>query len=112
MNKTINYSAICAKIFMHFGEDMQRRKLQEECAELIRAIARKDEENMLEEMADVQLLIDQFKTSPEYLNNIVDIMQKKVERTLDKIKKDTQPCLAIDCLGCTCTNEECRMNAS
>ena len=105
----MHYSTACTIIFHHYGEEAQKRKLQEECAELIRAIARKDEENMFEEMADVLLLIKQFQTVPQYFLKIEDIMQQKAERTLDRIKKEKTPCLAVDCLGCTCTDEECRM---
>ena len=80
----MHYSTACALIFKHYGIEAQKRKLQEECAELIRAIARDDEENMLEEMSDVLFIIEQFETD---------------------LKKTS--CLAIDCLGCTCTDKEC-----
>ena len=70
----------------HYGIENQKRKLQEECAELIRAIAREDEDNILEEMADVLFLIEQFKTVLEYSEKIEAIKEKKVQRTLDKIK--------------------------
>lgn len=93
-------------IFNHYGEEAQKRKLQEECAELIRAVARDDEENMLEEMADVLILIKQF-CDLEHKKDIQEIMNKKIERTLKRIEAEKAPCLAADCLGCA--EAECRM---
>ena len=60
--------------------------MQEECAELIRAIAREDEENMLEEMADVLFLIEQFKTYVDYEEKIEKIKIQKAERTYNRIR--------------------------
>lgn len=105
----MHYSTACALIFMHYGVEAQKRKLQEECAELIRAIARDDEENMLEEMADVELLIEQFKTDFECFTKVENIKMAKFERTLKRIEAEKSPCLAVDCLGCTCTDDNCRM---
>lgn len=84
----MHYSTACAFIFMHYGEEAQKRKLQEECAELIRAIARDDEKNMLEEMADVELLIEQFKADLKYFDTIEDIKSAKIERTLKRIEAE------------------------
>lgn len=81
-----NYSTICAAIILYYGIEAQKRKLQEECAELIRAIAREDEENMLEEMADVLFLIEQFKTYVDYEEKIELIKSKKAERTYNRIR--------------------------
>ena len=81
-----SYSVACASILDHFGIEVQKRKLQEECAELIRAIARNDEENMLEEIADVSFLIDQFKTYIDYEEKIELIKNQKAERTYNKIR--------------------------
>ena len=56
MNET-EYCNGCELIFDHYGEENQLNKLIEECSELIRAISRKDKVNILEEVADVQVLI-------------------------------------------------------
>lgn len=105
------YSEYLGEILKHCGVEAQKRKLQEECAELIRAIARNDEYNMLEEMADVLLLLEQFQICPEYAPRILNVLKKmKIKRTLERIEAEKTPCLGIDCLGCTCTDDECRMN--
>ena len=74
-------------ILSKYGFGAQKRKMQEECAELIRAIARDDEDNILEEMADVSVLIEQFKAVAEYKSKIEEIEQRKIERTLERIEK-------------------------
>lgn len=102
------YEKITA-IFNHYGVEAQKRKLQEECAELIRAIARGDEHNMLEEIADVEILIEQFMTIGSNFEDVEHIRIRKLERTLNRIEAEKSPCLAADCLGCTCSDNECRM---
>lgn len=49
------------KVWKHYGEEAQTKKLVEELAELITAIARKDTRAIREEMADVEVMIMQFK---------------------------------------------------
>lgn len=82
----MHYSTACSMVINHYGIENQKRKLQEECAELIRAIAREDEENFLEEMADVLFLIEQFQTVLEFSEKIQNIKEQKAQRTLDRIK--------------------------
>lgn len=48
-------------IFSVYGERHQKLKLCEECAELIQAILKGDEEHIAEEMADVMILLGQFR---------------------------------------------------
>lgn len=84
----ISYATACARILNHFGIETQKLKLQEECAELIRAIARKDEENMIEEIADVSLLIDQFRIYNRNIGKIEEIKNAKAERTLKRISEE------------------------
>ena len=49
------------KVWEHYGEEAQTKKLVEELAELITAIARDDIRAIREEMADVEVMIMQFK---------------------------------------------------
>ena len=49
------------KVWEHYGEEAQTKKLVEELAELITAIAREDVRAVREEMADVEVMIMQFK---------------------------------------------------
>ena len=105
----MHYSTACALIFLHYGIEAQKRKLQEECAELIRAIARNDDKNMIEEIADVEILINQFKSVLYYFEEIEKMKTAKIERTLNRINSKKTSCLAVDCLGCACTDKECGM---
>ena len=51
------------RIMDHYGEDRQLEKLVEECAELIQAIIKSKtiDDNVVEEMADVKNLLEQFE---------------------------------------------------
>lgn len=82
----------CQRILRHYGIESQKRKLQEECAELIRAVARNDEANMLEEMADVSILLEQFKTVLDYSKKIEAVKDEKIKRTLKRI--ETSNCMS------------------
>ena len=72
-------------IYNHFGEETQKAKATEESAELIRAIAKEDHQNMLEELADIGVIVSQFlQVYPE----IADIMKAKVDRTILRIEEN------------------------
>lgn len=74
------------KIFSHYGYNNQRKKLIEECSELIRAIIRNDDENFIEEMADISVLTDQFLNHfPKYKEKFEKIKQEKIDRQLMRI---------------------------
>lgn len=77
-----------AMILNHYGIENQKQKLIEECAELIRAAVRADDENFAEETADVLLLIEQFLTVPGLSGRIEDIKTAKTARTLERMKND------------------------
>lgn len=79
-----HYQEDCKRLLRHYGEEHQRLKLVEECSELIRAIIRKDEENIKEEIADVLVLIDQLTNGIE--EEIKGIKAQKVARQLERIK--------------------------
>lgn len=83
MGNNIAYSMILE----FYGIENQKQKFIEECAELIRAIARDDEFNFIEEMADVLVLIEQFKTIPGFEDKIEGIKSAKIKRTLDRIQE-------------------------
>lgn len=74
----------CKWILRYYGEENQKLKLVEECSELIRAIIRKNEENIKEEIADVLVLIDQLTNGIE--EEIKGIKAHKVARQLGRIK--------------------------
>lgn len=78
------YEPNIKRIANYYGLDSQKDKLIEELAELIRALAKDDEDNIEEEMADVILMINQVK----YLMgiSIKDVFEYKIKRQLDRIK--------------------------
>lgn len=87
-NEYNQYYNSCKLIFDHYGKDAQLNKLVEECSELIRAIVRKDRANILEELADVQVLIDQLSIAyPELDNCIEQTKFNKVERQIKRISQ-------------------------
>lgn len=93
MEKTelINYHTGCKIIFSHYGEEHQKKQLIQELAELIVAITKNDLENIIEEMADVEVMLDQFKIEYQSINNKIDyVMLQKVKRQLDRIYKEKE----------------------
>lgn len=70
------FETLCEEIAKHYGENNQLNQLQEELAELIKAVNkyRRDEDNidnLIEEIADVEIMLQQIKyllhLNPEYL---------------------------------------------
>lgn len=84
------------KIIEHYGVRKQLKKLSEEVYELQEAVieyglmpCEENKGNVVEEMADVMVLLKQFadwfEITPE---NIAEIMLNKVDRTLERIKEE------------------------
>ena len=93
MEKTelINYYTGCKMIFSHYGEEHQKKQLIQELGELIVAITKDDLENVIEEMADVEVMLDQFKINYPKINNKIDTaMLNKVNRQLRRIKEEKE----------------------
>ena len=93
MEKTelINYYTGCKIIFSHYGEEHQKKQLIQELGELIVAITKDDLENVIEEMADVEVMLDQFKINYPKINNKIDTsMLNKVNRQLRRIKEEKE----------------------
>ena len=73
------------KILLHFGLEHQLEKLKEEVNELIEAIEENDREHIIEETADVQNVLNQFKALYEITDyHLVPVMEFKRERTFNK----------------------------
>lgn len=82
------YFLNCRYIFSHYGQEAQKRQLIQELSELITALTKNDLENTIEEMADVQVMLDQFKINDyKILREMGIIQQKKVLRQLERIKQ-------------------------
>ena len=87
------------EIINHYGIDNQQRKLEEEIFELQQAITRYDtdewdisemREHIEEEIADVCVLLMQFCNYYKLnVGNIGQIINKKIDRQLERIKNET-----------------------
>ena len=76
-------------IFNTYGKSHQVSKLLEEVGEFIETVMNEDKENMVQEMADVSVMLEQFKAYYNLdSNNIIDIMNKKIDRQLKRIEND------------------------
>lgn len=84
-------------IIKHYGLDRQLDMLIEECAELIQAIAKSKryghlshwDYNTVEELADVENLIEQFKIfNPTTVDLIDSIKDNKTSRQMHRIEKE------------------------
>lgn len=85
-------------VFMQNGEANQRRIAIEECSELIKALCKydryfADEEidkkilrlNIIEEMADVEIMIDQLKLMFDHNNDFEQAKEQKLKRLAKRI---------------------------
>ena len=63
-----------------FGAENQKKKAIEELSELIRAIARDDRANILEEITDVMIMIEQLRYIYEEPFEIEEIRTLKIQR--------------------------------
>lgn len=87
------------KIINHYGINSQLKKFNEESYELIEAITDFEYnkyitygdfffEHLIEEFADVMVVLEQFKIYYNLDNQrIIEIMEKKIDRQLERIKK-------------------------
>ena len=89
-------SYVVKKSIEHYGKDVQSTVCMEECAELIQAISKQkrgkqDKSNLAEEMADVIICIEMLKQIYNITEDaIYSWIINKQERTIERIKKDTQ----------------------
>lgn len=81
------------EIANHFGIRNQSIKTMEECSELIQAIAKFTIDgyplyNLVEELADVRIMIDQMEYLLDCSYGCEEIRKQKIDRTLNRIKKE------------------------
>ena len=87
------------KIIAHYGVPHQLVKLCEECAELTQQAAKCYDkglaysDDMIEEIADVLVMIEQFKAAMSQPDrDLIDkIITEKLERQLDRIESEEKP---------------------
>lgn len=73
------------RIFAHYGERHQKLKLIEEMAELTQAILKGDPKHIAEEMADVQILLDQLRMGMEIDGIIAQFIDMKLARQIARL---------------------------
>ena len=82
----------CGEILRYYGEEHQQEKSIEEMAELISAIKHGDRENYIEELADVQVMIEQLvqALSFEEQQRCIVVVHEKIARQLRRIKEEQE----------------------
>jgi NTP pyrophosphatase (non-canonical NTP hydrolase) len=90
MSREINDSCVLIEAIRVFGCTNQELKAMEECGELIQAISRHMQgddnfENVLEEIADVSIMIDQL-TIMAGIDRVEKIRNEKIVRLSETIK--------------------------
>lgn len=76
-----------AEIFAHFGDVPQAAKLVEEAQELSESVKENARGDIVEEMADVMVLLEQIKQAYSITDDeIQEVMEYKVARTLERIE--------------------------
>ena len=83
------------KIIEHFGKDMQKVKAIEELSELMKELSKDligkgNKDNILEELADVYVMLQQVEDiygfEPKAVKDMIDY---KVQRTINYIEKES-----------------------
>ena len=81
------------KVINKFGKEAQCRQVMEECAELIQAVSKNlrsagAKENLIEEMADVGIMLDQlrimFEIKDTEINKIRCEKMKQIKRMVEE----------------------------
>ena len=92
----------CRKIFEHYGIGAQRRQLIEECSELIQAICKFERaavdygkasfdearKNLLSELADVSIMLEQFKLCCTGIEALDREISAKLDRQIGRIESE------------------------
>lgn len=87
--KITKYYWDCKRIYDHYGEKQQKKQLIQELGELIVAITKEDNENFIEELADVSVMIDQFLIAyPDVDDSVKATQFKKVARQIKRIEEE------------------------
>lgn len=92
----VPYGVKVAKIAEHYGPMHQLTKTNEELGEAVAAVTRYalqptkvNFKSMAEELADVQIMIDQLKVLvPELSGEVARNQMRKVDRQLDRIAEE------------------------
>lgn len=76
------------EIISFYGYEKQKLKAIEEMSELTKAICKNDRENIIEELADVKIMIAQLMLIYNIdVEEVFKVMDSKVERTMNRIER-------------------------
>lgn len=85
--------AVYEKILKHYGEEHQVYKLIEEMAELTVALLKQDKNNIHEELADVEIMLEQLKLMYFYDDTTKEMKKLfKLNRQLKRIDDEVKLC--------------------
>ena len=87
MNEMTEYQILKTAIDT-YGAELQEITAMEECAELIQAISHKRrgrEHNIAEEIADVEIMLEQLKIINNCNDEVEKIHKQKIERLFNRI---------------------------
>ena len=75
-------------IFNTYGKSQQASKLLEEVGEFIETIMNEDKENMVQEIADVLNMVEQFMYYYDIdIRDVIEIKHQKIDRTISRIEE-------------------------
>ena len=83
-----NATMLIRKIADHYGLNNQKLKLQEELGELITASAKPDIDHVVEEMADVSIMIEQVVYLLKKESLFAETREKKIGRQIKRIEEE------------------------
>jgi NTP pyrophosphatase (non-canonical NTP hydrolase) len=100
---------VCKEILERYGKEKQLDMVAEECSELIQAVmknkrGRDNRANVLEEIADVELMIEQLNVIFDIgYTEILFIKEAKLQKVLDKWA--SQKCSVCGNYPCMCATD-------
>lgn len=92
--KSEEYESSLKAILSFYTVNRQKLKLCEECAELIHAVLKGNLRNIIEEMADVEVLLEQMKVAYECEEVVETQKQYKVTRQLVRMDEEKREAVA------------------
>lgn len=92
-NRKIDVETVADGIMIiadHYGIENQKKKLIEEMGELIQAVCKDDLPGIIEECADVKIMLHQIAYLLGISKNVSWAMEQKVERQLERIRMEVE----------------------
>ena len=89
-----------ATIAEHYGLEKQKLKAIEEMAELTKALLKDDKKNIVEEIADVEIMIVQLKWLLSVHGPVADVKIQKIGRQLKRNQERGGKSMILTCHRC------------